>query len=188
MTLSLQDIKPEEIEALNKQSQSAFEAEIQRREDVVRAKPALQEVLHQNVHPQTLCGCGCQQVVCGYFNFEGCGCGCSPHTETIQISSSLASIGPNAPRNGITARFIGQATGTGTNLDIRNVYLQGTVPDVENLIGIQLSLQLSINPGSLSLSVYEGNRLLAVLIPSPKDLGKINGQFFGSGFGMFMQA
>lgn len=188
MTLSLQNIKPEEIDALKKQSQAAFDAEIQRRDDVVSAKPALQEVLHQKVHPQTLCGCGCQQNICGYFNFEGCGCGCGPHTETIQISSSLANIGPNAPQQGTPVRFIGQATGTGTNLEISNVYLQGTVPDAENLIGIQLSLQLSINQGALSLSILEGNRLIAVLVHPAQYHADINGQFYGSGIGMFQQA
>lgn len=188
MTLSLQDIKPEEIDALKKQSQAEFDAEIQRRDAVVSAKPALQEVLHQKVHPQTLCGCGCRQNICGFFNLEGCGCGCSPHTETVQISSSLANIGPNAPQNGTPVRFIGQATGTGTNLDINDVYLQGIVPDAENLIGIQLSLQLSINQGELSLAVLEGNRLLAVLVHPANSEGNIDGQFYGSGIGMFQRA
>jgi len=188
MTLSLQDIKPEEIANLKNQSQAAFDAEIQRRNEVVSAKPALREVLHQNVHPQSLCGCGCQQNICGYFNFEGCGCGCSPHTETVQISSALANIGPNAPQQGTSVRFIGQATGTGTNLDIRDVYLQGTVPDAENLIGIQLSLQLSINQGALSLSIFEGSRLIAVLVHPAQYQANINGQFYGSGIGMFQQA
>ncbi|WP_025112456.1 hypothetical protein [Pseudomonas sp. H1h] len=188
MTLSLQDLKPDQIEAFKKQSQVAFDAEIKRRQDVVAAQPALREVLHQNVHPQTLCGCGCQQNICGYFNFSGCGCGCGPQTETIQISSSLCNIGPEAPQQGTSVRFIGQATGTGTSLNISNAYLQGTVPDAENLIGIQLTLQLSINQGALSLAILEGNRLLAVLVHPSQYAANINGQFYGSGFGTFTRA
>ncbi|MBV4477786.1 hypothetical protein N8H74_25295 [Pseudomonas sp. B2M1-30] len=187
MTLSLQDIKPDQVEAFSKQSRAAFDAEIKSRQAVLSAKPALQEVLNQNVHPQSLCGCGCQQNVCGYFCFEGCGCGCAPHPETIQISSSLAIIGPEAPQQGTKVRFIGQASGSGSNIDISNAYLQGTVPDAENLVNVPLTLQLAINGGTLSLSLYEGNRLLTVLT-HPTQYGTISGQFFGGGTGKFVPA
>ncbi|MBV4458733.1 hypothetical protein KVG96_12295 [Pseudomonas sp. COR58] len=188
MTLSLQDLKPDQIAEFQKQSQAAFNAEIKRREAVTNAKPALREVLHQNVHPQSLCGCGCQQNICGYFNFNGCGCGCGPHTETIQITTSLCNIGPEAPQQGTPVRFIGQATGTGTNINISNAYMQGTVPDAENLIGVPLTVNLSINQGTLSLAIYEGSRLLAVLIHPSQYAANISGQFFGSGSGMFAPA
>lgn len=188
MTFTLQDIKPDEIVALKNQSQAEFDEEINRREAVANAKPALQEVLHQKVHPQSLCGSGSPQNICGYFYIEGCGCGSSPHTETIQITSMRANIGPNAPYEGTSVRFIGQVTGTGTNLDIRDVLLLGTVPDAENLIGIQLSLQLSINQSNMSLSIFEGSRLIAILVPTVENRASINGQFFGAGIGMFQQA
>lgn len=188
MSVSLQDIKPEQVDELKKQSQAAFDAVIESRKEVVNKNPALQEVLHQNVQPQSLCGCGCQQNICGYFTFKGCGCGCAPHSETIQISASLANIGPNAPQSGTTVRFVGQVDGTGTNIDITNVYLQGTVPDAENLIGIQLSLDLSINTGSIQLVVREGSRVLAVLVHPSQYAANISGQFYGSGTGMFLRA
>lgn len=185
---SFQDIKPEQVDALKKQSQAAFDAQIKRQQEVASAKPALEEVLHQKVHPQSLCGCGCQQNICGYFSFEGCGCGCYPQTETIQISASPADIGPYAPQQGTRVRFVGQATGTGTNINIPTIYLQGTVPDAENLIGVPLSLQLSISPGSLTLYLFEGPRLLAALVHPSQYGGNITGQFSGSGTGFFQPA
>jgi len=188
MTLSLQDISSDQVEALKKQSQAAYDSEVKRLQELSSAKPALQEVLHQNVHPQSLCGCGCKQNICGYFNFEGCGCGCGTGTEVIQITASPADIGPNAPQQGTRVRFTGQATGTGTSLNISGVYLQGTVPDAENLVGVQLSLQLAISPGSISLYISEGPRLLAVLVHPQQYSATINGEFFGSGFGTFTLA
>ncbi|MCG6577512.1 hypothetical protein EGM97_22735 [Pseudomonas sp. AF32] len=188
MTLSLQDIQPDQVDALKNQSQAAFDAEVKRMQALSSARPALQDVLHQKVHPQSLCGCGCQQNICGYFNFESCGCGCGPHTEVVQISASPADIGPNAPQQGTPVRFVGQATGTGTNLNISGVYLQGTVPDAENLIGVQLSIQLSISAGSITMFVSEGSRLLAALVHPSQYSANINGEFFGSGFGMFTPA
>jgi hypothetical protein len=185
---SFQDIKPEQVDALKKQSQAAFDAQIKRQQEVASAKPALKEVLDQKVHPQSLCGCGCQQNICGYFSFEGCGCGCYPQTETIQISASPADIGPNAPQQGTRVRFVGQATGVGTNINISSLYLQGTVPDAENLIGVPLSLQLSISPGSLTLYLFEGQRLLAALVHPAQYAGNISGQFSGSGTGFFQPA
>jgi hypothetical protein len=185
---SLQDIKPEQIDALNKQSQAAFDAQIKRLRELSNAKPALEEVLHQNVDPQSLCGCGDPQNICGYFNFEGCGDGGYSHTETIQISASPAKIGPNAPQQGAAVRFIGQATGTGTDINLSGIYLQGKVPDAENLIGISLLLQLSISPGSLTLHLYEGQRLLAVLVHPSQYGGSIGGEFSGSGTGYFQLA
>jgi hypothetical protein len=177
---SLQDIKPEQIDALNKQSQAAFDAQIKRQQEVASAKPALKEVLDQKVHPQSLCGCGCQQTICGFFTFEGCGCGCYPQSETIQISSSLGNIEPQ----GVGVKFVGQVTGSGTNINISpGVYLQGIVPDAENLIGIPLTLQLSINSGSLILYLFEGPRLLTALVPQYG--ANISGEFSGSGTGIF---
>ncbi|WP_040065926.1 hypothetical protein [Pseudomonas batumici] len=188
MTLSLQNIKPEQIDALKKQSQAAFDSQIKSLRELSNTKPALEEVLHQNVHPQSLCGCGCQQYICGYFSFEGCGCGCYPQTETIQITASPADIGPNAPQQGTAVRFVGQVTGTGTNINIPNIYLQGTVPDAENLIGVSLSLQLSISPGSLTLFISEGQRLLTVMVHPSQYAANISGQFSGSGYGIFQLA
>ena len=185
---SFQDIKPEQVDALKKQSQAAFDAQIKRQQEVVSAKPALKEVLDQKVHPQSLCGCGCQQNICGYFSFESCGGGCYPQTETIQITASPADIGPNAPQQGTAVRFVGQATGIGTNINIPTIYLQGTVPDAENLIGVPLSLQLSISPGSLTLYLSEGPRLLAVLVHPSQYGGNISGQFSGTGTGFFQPA
>lgn len=185
---SFQDIKPEQIDTLKKQSQAAFDAQTKHLQEIVSAKPALEVVLHQKVHPQSLCGCGCQQNICGFFSFESYGGGCHQQTETIQITALSANIGPNAPQQGTSVRFIGQATGTGTNLNIPPIYLVGTVPDAENLIGIQLLLQLSISSGSLHLTLSEGQRLLAVLVhPSQYD-GNISGQFFGTGSGSFQPA
>lgn len=179
---SFQDIKPEQIDALKKQSQAAFDAQIKRLQELVSAKPALQEVLHQDVHPQSLCGCGSQQNICGFFTFEGCGDG----TETIQINASAVEIGPNAPQQGTAARFIGQATGTGSNINIPNLYLVGKAPNAGNLIGVMLTLQLSINSGSLTLYLFEGPRLLAALVPQHG--ANISGQFSGSGTGIFQRA
>jgi len=49
-------------------------------------------------------------------------------------------------------------------------------------------LQLSISPGSLTLQLYDGQRLLAVLVhPSPYG-GSIGGEFSGSGTGYFQLA
>ena len=187
MTLSLQNINPEQIDALKKQSQAAFDAQIKSLRELSNAKPALEEVLHQNVHPQSLCGCGSRQNICGYFSFESCGGGSYPQTETINISASSAEIGPNAPQQGVTVRFVGQVTGTGTNVDIPNIYLQGTVPDAENLIGVSLLLQLSMSSGSLALYVHEGQRLLTVLVHPSQYGGSISGEFSGSGSGTFQR-
>jgi hypothetical protein len=191
MTASLQGITPDQADALKKQSQAAYDAEIKSRQALASQRPALQAALDQKVQTQSLCGCGSQQNICGYFSFEGCGssCGCAPHTETVQITATPADIGPNAPSQGTMVRFVGQATGTGTgaNIDISNAYLQGTVPDAENLIGIQLSLVLSINPGSIALTLLEGSRVLAVLVHPSQYAANINGQFYGSGIGVFVQ-
>ncbi|KIH84205.1 hypothetical protein UCMB321_2005 [Pseudomonas batumici] len=85
-------------------------------------------------------------------------------------------------------RFVGQVTGTGTNINIPNIYLQGTVPDAENLIGVSLSLQLSISPGSLTLFISEGQRLLTVMVHPSQYAANISGQFSGSGYGIFQLA
>ncbi|MDR8364270.1 hypothetical protein [Pseudomonas sp. JL3] len=183
---SFQDIKPEQVDALKKQSQAAFDAQIKRMQEFVSAKPALQEVLDQKVHPQSLCGCGCQQTICGDFCFESCGGSCFTQPETLQISASPADIGP-VGQQGTTVRFVGQATGTGTGINISNLYLLGTVPNAENLIGVPLMLNLSINSGSLSLYLYDGyHRLVAVLVPPYG--ANISGEFSGSGNGYFQRA
>ena len=87
-------------------------------------------------------------------------------------------------------RFIGQATGTGSdgNINIPTIYLQGTVPDAENLIGVPLTLQLAINPGSIVLTLLENGRVLTSLVHPPQYAGSINGQFFGVGNGEFVPA
>src|SRR5450830_345667 len=188
MTLSLQNIKPEQIDGLTKQSQAAFDAQIKRLRALSNANPALEEVLHQNVQPQSLCGCGSRQNICGYFSIESSGGGSYPQTETIQISASTAEIGPNAPQQGTTVRFVGQVTGTGTNVNIPNIYLQGTAPDAGNIIGVSLLLQLSISSGSLALYLHDGQRLLAVLVHPSLYGGSISGQFSGSGNGVFQRA
>lgn len=188
MPLSLQDVKLSDISALNKQSQGAYDAQLASRQALVSQQPALQAGFNQAVHPQSRCGCGCQQNVCGYFNFQACGCGCYPQTEVMSISSSLAIIGPDAPQQGTKVRFSGQATGVGTTVNISNVYLQGTVPDAENLIGVSLTLELSINQGSISLTLLEGARVIAVLVHPPQYAANINGQFYGSGTGVFLPA
>lgn len=181
---SLQDIKPEQVDALNQRSQAAFDEQIKRMAELARAKPMLQEVLDQKVHPQSLSGLGGQQTICGYFNFVNCGSGCYPHTETIQISALSADIGPNAQQK-IPVRFVGQATGTGTDINLSGIYLQGTVPEAANLINIQLTLQLSIHSGSLTLYVFEGPRLLAALVP--QNGVNIGGAFSGNGTGAFQR-
>ncbi|HWW04778.1 hypothetical protein [Collimonas sp.] len=185
MNLSLQDIKPELVNELNKQSRAAYDDAIKNRQTLISKKPSLKAAFDQSVQKQSLCGCGCQQNICGYFSFEGCGCGCGPSTETVYISATPADIGPNAPAQGTPVRFVGQATGTGTNVDISNVYLQGMVPDAENLIGVQLLLELSISPGSITLTLLEGTRVLAVLVHPSQYAANINGQFYGGGSGMF---
>lgn len=183
---SFQDIKPEQVDALKKQSQAAFDAQIKRMQEFASAKPALQEVLDQKVHPQSLCGCGCQQTICGDFYFESCGGSCFTQPETIQISASPADIGP-VGQQGTTVRFVGQATGTGTGINISNLYLLGTAPDAGNLINVPLTLHLSINSGSLALYLYdEWQRLLAVLVPQYG--ANIGGQFSGTGTGSFQRA
>lgn len=188
MNSPVKDITPAQANALNAQSQAAYDAALKNRQTLISKKPSLQAAFDQSVHPQSLCGCGCQQNICGYFCFEGCGCGCGPHTETVYITASPADIGPNAPQQGTPVRFVGQATGAGTNIDISNVYLQGTVPDAENLIGIQLSLELSINSGTIALTLLEGTRVLAVLVHPAQYAATINGQFTGSGTGRFTLA
>ncbi|AEF44269.1 hypothetical protein SerAS12_1126 [Serratia sp. AS12] len=189
---SLQDIKPEQVNALNKQSRDAYNAEVQSREALVSKNPQLKPAFNQQVHPQSLCGCGCQQNICGYFSFQGCGCGCgcAPHAETVQISAQLANIGPDAPSQGTLVNFIGQVTGSGSgdNINISTLYLQGTVPDAENLIRVPLTLQLVINPGSLNLTLLENGRVLASLVHPSGYAGSINGQFFGVGNGEFVPA
>ncbi|KVC87904.1 hypothetical protein [Burkholderia ubonensis] len=188
MTASLQDIKPDQVEALKKQSQAAYDEAIKSRQALVSQRPALQAALDQSVQRQSLCGCGCQQNICGYFCFQACGCGCGSSPENVYISSSLADIGPNAPQYGTKVTFSGYASGNGTSLDISNVYLQGTVPDAENLIGIQLALDLVINAGSIYLTLREGSRVLAVLVHPQQYAANINGQFSGSGYGTFSLA
>ncbi|MEF9673585.1 hypothetical protein QNM99_20785 [Pseudomonas sp. PCH446] len=84
-------------------------------------------------------------------------------------------------------RFVGQVTGTGTNVNIPNIYLQGTAPDAGNIIGVSLLLQLSISSGSLALYLHDGQRLLAVLVHPSQDGGSISGQFSGSGTGVFQR-
>ena len=191
MTSSLQNITPEQVNALNKQSRAAYDAALKDRQTLISKRPSLRAALDQSVHPQSLCGCGSQQNICGYFAFEGCGSGCGPHPETVHITTHVAMIGPNAPQQqGTSVRFVGQAAGTQNdlgnyNVDIPNVYLQGTVPDAENLIGIQLSLQLSIEPGSVNLALSEGPRLLAVLVIPPQYAAMVGGQFSGAGYGTF---
>ncbi|EMF7560922.1 hypothetical protein V4F78_000311 [Serratia marcescens] len=189
---SLQDITPEQANTLNKRSRDAYNAEVQSRQALLNQHPQLKPAFNQQVHPQSLCGCGCQQNICGYFSFQGCGCGCgcAPHAETVQISAQLANIGPNAPSSGTSVRFIGQATGTGSdgNINIPTIYLQGTVPDAENLIGVPLTLQLAINPGSIVLTLLENGRVLTSLVHPPQYAGSINGQFFGVGNGEFVPA
>lgn len=58
---SLQDITPEQANALNKQSRDAYNAEVQSRQALLNQHPQLKPAFNQQVHPQSLCGCGCQQ-------------------------------------------------------------------------------------------------------------------------------
>jgi hypothetical protein len=51
-----------------------------------------------------------------------------------------------------------------------------------------LSLHLSISPGSLTLYLFEGQRLLAALVHPAQYAGNISGQFSGSGTGFFQPA
>ncbi|AZQ52017.1 hypothetical protein [Burkholderia cenocepacia] len=184
MSESLKDVTPDQTAELDKKSRAAYDAAIKSREALIAKKPDLKAAFDQSVHPQSLCGCGCQQYICGYFCFEGCGCGCGPHNETVYISSSVADIGPQ-PNQGTPVKFVGQATGTGTNIDLSNIYMQGTVPDAENLIGVLLTLELSINSGAVSMTILDGTRVLAVLVSGP--WGSINGEFTGAGTGTFTQ-
>ncbi|OKB68260.1 hypothetical protein BHU62_01955 [Serratia marcescens] len=190
---SLQDITPAQANALNKQSRDAYNAEVQSRQALLNQNPQLKPVFNQQVHPESLCGCGCQQNICGYFDFQGCGCACAcaPHAETVQISAQLANIGPNAPQNGTLVRFIGQATGTGSdgNIYLPSLYLQGTAPDTANLIGIPLTLTLSIQPGSLVMPLSDMyGRVLTTLVHPSQYGPNITGQFFGTGTGHFERA
>ncbi|HDR9064191.1 TPA: hypothetical protein QDB03_005878 [Burkholderia vietnamiensis] len=190
MTVSLQNISQEQVDALKQQSQAAYDAQVKSRQALVSQRPALQAALEQEAHPQSLCGCGCQQVIAGYFCFESCGCSCScvPQTETIQISANLADIGPNAPATGTMVRFTGQVTGKGTAINIRDVYLQGTVVDAENVIGVPLTVELSIESGTLIMSLVEGTRLIATLVHPAQYQANITGQFYGFGSGVFQPA
>ncbi|CAI9005686.1 MULTISPECIES: hypothetical protein [Burkholderia] len=185
MSETLKDVTPDQIAELEKKSQAAYDVAIKNRQALVAKKPELKTAFDQSVQPQSLCGCGCQQYICGYFCFEGCGCGCGPNDETVYISTSVAAIGPQ-PNQGIRVKFVGQATGSGTNINVSGMYMQGTVPDAENLIGVPLSLSLSINSGSVSMTLLEGPRVLAVLVSGP--WVSANGEFTGSGTGMFTQA
>jgi hypothetical protein len=185
MTLSHQEIKPEQLDALEAQSRAAFDAEISRLKELSTIKPALKEVLNQSVHPQSLCGCGCEQVIGGNFCFESCGCGCGLHSEAIHISASSATIGPRG-QQGTSVRFDGQVTGTGTNLNLSNIYMAGSIPDSENLIGVPLTLMLSINDGAIKLTLSEYGRVLGVVVSLPSS--SLNGQFLGSGTGTFQRA
>lgn len=185
MNQTLQDIKPEQVDELETQSRAAFDAEISRLKELSTIKPALKEVLNQNVHPQSLCGCGCEQVICGYFCFESCGCGCGLHSEAIHISASPATIGPRG-QQGTSVRFDGQVTGTGTNLSLSNIYMAGSMPDSETLIGVPLTLTLNINEGAIKLTLSEYGRVLGVLVSLPSS--SLNGQFLGSGTGIFQRA
>lgn len=184
--IPLEKINQEQIDKLNKQSQEAYNAEIKGRQTLLAQVPALEPVLNQKVPTESLCGCGCQQVIGGYFGFQGygCMCSCAPHAETVYINSSLCSIGPNAPSQGALVNFVAQVTGTGNgnNIHIPLAYLQGTVPDAENLIGVQMTVQLLIHPGSIILTLIEGCRVLASLVHYDSN---ISGQFLGTGTGMF---
>ncbi|MBU9217810.1 hypothetical protein KTD55_27475 [Burkholderia gladioli] len=191
MTASLQDISQEQVDALKQQSQAAYDAEVKARQELAGQRPALETVLNQKVHPQSLCGCGCQQIIGGYFCFEGCGCSCNcgPQTETIQISGGPIAIGPNAPRSGTMVTFTGHATGQGTSINIPNFYLQGTVVDAENVIGVNLALTLTIGNGQLTMTINDpaNGRPLATLVHTT-GYGNAAGQFYGTGYGMFIRA
>ncbi|WP_175908243.1 hypothetical protein [Burkholderia seminalis] len=189
MTESLKDISKEQIDALKQQSQAAYDAEVQSRQVLANERPELRAALDQKVHPQSLCGCGCQQIVAGYFCFKSCGssCSCGPQTETIQISGGPISIGPNAPQSGTLVRFTGHATGVGTSVNIPNIYLQGTVVDAANVIGILFTVNLSIGNGRLSMTLIDSyGRVIATLVHPAQNY--IQGQFFGSGSGIFQSA
>ncbi|EDT42904.1 hypothetical protein [Burkholderia ambifaria] len=185
MSETLKDVTPDQIAELDKKSQAAYDVAIKNRQALIAKKPELKAAFDQSVHPQSLCGCGCTQYICGYFCFEGCGCGCGPNDETVYISTSTADIGPQ-PDQGIPVKFVGQATGAGTNIDLSGIYMQGTVPDAANLIGVPLSLSLSINSGSVSMTLLDGPRVLAVLVSGSGV--HANGEFTGSGTGKFTQA
>lgn len=175
MNLSPQDIAPDQVDALKKQSQAAYDVEVKRLQD-------------QNVHPKSLAGVGSRQGICGYFRFESGDSIDGPHTETIQITALSAMIGPDAPQQGIRVRFSGQATGTGTHLNTSNLYLLGTAPDALNLIGVQLTLQLSMSAGSIKVYISDGTRLQAVLVNPQQSPPDFDGEFSGSGVGTFTQA
>jgi hypothetical protein len=177
MNLSLQDIAPDQVDILKKQSQAAYDVEVKK----------LQE-LHQNAHPQTLAGLGSRQGICGYFSFESSDSSNGSHAETIQISASSAMIGPDAPQQGIRVRFAGHATGTGTHLNISNLYLLGMAPDAGSLIGVQLTLQLLISAGTIKVFISDGTRLQAVLVNPQQSPPDFDGEFSGSGVGTFTQA
>ncbi|MCI0994796.1 hypothetical protein FGE05_10200 [Pseudomonas sp. ICMP22404] len=174
MNLSLQDIAPDQVDALKKQSQAAYDLEVKR----------LQE---QNVHPHSLAGVGSQQGICGYFRFESGDSIDGSHTETIQITALSAMIGPDAPQQGIRVRFSGHATGTGTHLNTSNLYLLGTAPDAVSLIGVQLTLQLLISAGKIKVFISDGTRLQAVLVNPQQSPPDFDGEFSGSGVGTFTQ-
>lgn len=187
MTLSLQKVTPEQADSLKVLSQAAFDAEIKRLQELSSIKPALKEVLNQSVHPQSLCGCGCEQDICGYFCFDSCGCGCDGglQSESIHISASSANIGPSGQQS-VPVRFDGHVTGTGTSLHLSSIFMACSVPDSENLIGVPLDLMLTISDGAIKLYLKEHGRLLSVLVSLPSS--SLDGQFLGSGTGVFQRA
>ena len=184
MSETLTDVTPDQIAELDKKSQAAYDVAIKNRQALVAKKPELKTAFDQSVHPQSLCGCGSRLYISGHFSFEGCGSGGGPNNETVYISSSRANIGPQ-PNQGIQVTLAGHATGAGTNINLSNIYMQGIVPDAAKLIGVSLSFTLSINSGSVSLTISEGPRLLAVLVSGSGV--QANGEFTGSGSGVFTQ-
>jgi hypothetical protein len=167
----------EQRNALITMSQMAFEAEVQRREQLASQYPHMSSLLSQKVKPESRCGCGCNQTVVGYFAFGSCGCGCST---PVSITGTPVTINDN------NVTFQGVAYGdVSYPFNTPPVYLAGALNDVQNVVGITLNLNLSITPTSVTLSLYDDNRFIGTLMSSPAYYHGSGVQFSGNGTGVF---
>jgi hypothetical protein len=176
-------VTEEQKNALFVLSKVAYDAAVAQRGEMAAGKPGLASSLSQQPHPQSLCGCGCQEYVCGYYCFSTQGCGCSSY---LYISSNLTTIGPTQSQ-GMPAHFNGSANGPmNAGINLSDVYMSGVFPDVNSVVNHTLPFNLEISSGAVTMTFYDQGRVLGGMHSLPGHY--YNGYFHGSGTGTFTLA